>query len=565
MSKNNSNIAIHPSHSAAEVVTTELRHPGFGLKKLAREWPYRSVLCRWAAILLIATGMQIPIFQTLHATTPKNEESGAKSTVKKITDGGITSAVEDELIFESGVYPNDVDVSTSQGIVTLFGSVDNLLAKDRALKIAESVRGVLGVIDRITVSPISRPDEDIRKDILMALLQDPATESYQVAVSVQDEVAKLTGSVTSYTEKELAARIARGVKGVKDIQNDITINAFAKRTDSEIQADINDRLQWDIWINGNMIYTVVSSGKVTLTGSVGSAIGKSRAYDDAWVSGVTSVDYSGVKVDPRERNDELRKLKYAIRPDSAIKKAVKAALRLDPRVSAFSPNVTVEDGSVRLSGVVGNLKAKISAEQDAKDIVSVWRVENFLKVRPKEQPSDADMKKQLTAALFWDPLLDGYAIEATVTNRIARLTGSVASIAQKAEAQDVASRTKGVLFVHNSIKIEPEFSVTYSDWPESYAYDWPHLYHSPFDGTEMFQSQPYLSDEQIRKKIEDKFFWSPFVDRDDIKITVDGGVATLTGTVGTRIGWNEANNDAEKSGAIEVVNHVTIKKEGWLP
>jgi osmotically-inducible protein OsmY len=304
---------------------------------------------------------------------------------------------------------------------------------------------------------------------------------------------------------------------------------------------------------------------VTLTGSVGSAIGKSRTYDDAWVSGVTSVDYSGVKVDPRERNDELRKLKYAIRPDSEIKKAVKAALRLDPRVSAFSPNVTVEAGLVRLSGVVGNLKAKTSAEQDAKDIVSVWLVENFLKVRPKGQPSDADMKKQLTAALFWDPLLDGYAIDVAVTNHIVRLSGSVGSISQKAEAQDVASRTKGVLFVHNHIKIEPEFSITYSDWPESYAYDWPHFYHLPFDGTELFQSQPYLSDEQIRKKIEDKFFWSPFVDRDDIKVTVDYGVATLTGTVGTRIGWSEANNDAEKSGAIEVLNHVTIKKEGWLP
>ncbi len=174
------------------------------------------------------------------------------------------------------------------------------------------------------------------------------------------------------------------------------------------------------------------------------------------------------------------------------------------------------------------------------------------------------MKKQLTAALFWDPLLDGYAIEAAVTNRIARLTGSVATIVQKAEAEDVASRTKGVLFVHNSIKIEPEFSVTYSDWPESYAYDWPHFYHSPFDGTEIFQSQPYLSDEQIRKKIEDKFFWSPFVDRGDIMVTVKGGVATLTGTVGTRIGWNEANNDAEKSGAIEVLNRITVKKGGWL-
>ena len=75
--------------------------------------------------------MQIPALQTVHATTPKNEEGGAQSTVKKITDGGITSAVEDELIFESEVSPIDVDVSTSQGIVTLLGSVDNLFAKDK--------------------------------------------------------------------------------------------------------------------------------------------------------------------------------------------------------------------------------------------------------------------------------------------------------------------------------------------------------------------------------------------------------------------------------------------------
>ena len=110
-------------------------------------------------------------------------------------------------------FPNDVDVSTSQGIVTLSGSVDNLLAKERAVKIAESIRGVRGVIDRITVTPVSRPDADIRKDILTALLQDPATESYQVAVSVQDAVATLTGSVGSYAEKQLAARIAQWSQG----------------------------------------------------------------------------------------------------------------------------------------------------------------------------------------------------------------------------------------------------------------------------------------------------------------------------------------------------------------
>jgi len=86
------------------------------------------------------------------------------------------------------VFPNDVDVSTSQDIVTLSGSVDNLLAKERAVKIAEGIRGVLGVVDRITVTPMSRPDADISKDIQAALRQDPATVAYKVSVSVQDAV-----------------------------------------------------------------------------------------------------------------------------------------------------------------------------------------------------------------------------------------------------------------------------------------------------------------------------------------------------------------------------------------
>ena len=183
---------------------------------------------RWSAILLVAAITQTLVLPSLQAATAKRE----------ITDKGITFAVEKALMVEKGVIPNDVDVTTSQGFVTLSGAVDNLLAKERAVKIAESIRGVLGVIDRITVTPVSRSDDDIRKDILAALLQDPATESYQVTVSVQGAVASLGGSVGSYMEKQLAERVAMGVKGLKDVHNDITINYLAKRTDAEIAADI---------------------------------------------------------------------------------------------------------------------------------------------------------------------------------------------------------------------------------------------------------------------------------------------------------------------------------------
>ncbi len=167
---------------------------------------------------------------------------------------------------------------------------------------------------------------------------------------------------------------------------------------------------------------------MVLTGSVGSAVAKSRAFDDAWVNGVTSVDVSKLAVEPG-RNDEARQqFKYVIKPDSEIKQAVEMAFRLDPRVVAYSPDVTVQGGVAILSGVVGNVKAKTAAERDAINIAGVWRVENLLQVRPTGPRSDSEMEKQLKAALFWNPLLADVSIDVAVINRVAYLSGTVDSV-----------------------------------------------------------------------------------------------------------------------------------------
>jgi len=525
--------------------------------------PRGAIRGRWPASLLIAAGMQTLVLPALHAETGKQE----------ITDSGITSAVEAGLAEARGVSLNGVDVATSQGIVTLSGSVDNLLDQVRAQKTAEGIRGVLDVTDNITVNPASLPDEDIRKNIEAALKQDPATESYQTSVAAQDGIVTLTGSLASYAEKQLVTRVAEGVKGVKEVRNQITIAYQAKRSDAEIAADLKAVLQWgDIWINGDLITPVVKDGQVTLTGTIGSAISKSRAYDDAWVNGVTSVDDSGLKVDPGVRNGACENHKTSARSDADIQQSVQAALRSDPRVSAFSPDVTVVDGTVNLHGTVGNLKAETSAEQDAKHVVGVHKVESNLKVRSSETTVAADTQNQLKAALAWDPWLDDSpTIDVAVINRVAYLSGGVDSSFQKAEAQDVASRTKGVAEVRNHLKIVPDFTVSdydddygyYSDYDYGY-YGWPYYSESPFynespDYTyDVSGPQPYKTDAQIKKSIEDRMFWSPFVDRSDVKVAVDGGVATLTGTIGTWVGWGEAEKDAHKGGASFVRDRVKV-------
>jgi osmotically-inducible protein OsmY len=161
------------------------------------------------------------------------------------------------------------------------------------------------------------------------------------------------------------------------------------------------------------------------------------------------------------------------------------------------------------------------------------------------------MQKQLKAALSWDPLLDGPAIDVAVLNRAAYLSGAVDSSLQKTEAHDAASRIKGVVLVRNHLKVEPGFSICY--------YDWPFYRLSPYYVSETSEPQAYQSDEQIKKNIENAFFWSPFVHSDDITVSVDGGVATLTGTVGSWIAYGEADKDAHESGATVVRDHLNVK------
>jgi osmotically-inducible protein OsmY len=477
----------------------------------------------------------------------------------QVTDGGITFAVEQGLVAEKGVFPNYVDVTTTDGIVTISGTVIDLLAKDRSLKIAESIRGVRAVVDRLTVASQPRSDESIRNDVASALLQDPATESYRVTVSVRNAVAILTGSVGSYTERQLVARIAKGIRGVKEVVNDVTIDYQAKRTDAQIAADVKSRLQWDIWIDEDLIKSAVRAGKVILSGTVGSAIGKSRAYDDAWVAGVASVDDVGLKVEAWARDDMKRRMKYPIRSDEEIKNAVQAALRIDPRVSAYSPDVTVEGGIIILGGTVGNLKAKMSAGQDVQNTAGALGVDNLLKVRPNGSSTDSDIKGQLKAVLLWDPMLDTSTIDVAVADHVAYLSGSVESSLQKAEAQDAASRTNGVVAVVNHLKVEPDFSASRNASLDYLGYAWPYDTQSPYYFSEAFGPQAFLSDERIGRNIEQKLFWSPFVQKDDIKVSVDGGVATLTGTVGTWLGWAEADKAARRSGASTVHNRIRVK------
>jgi len=514
-------------------------------------------IVRWSSAVLMAAVMILLVSSRTQAATAPGASGahGPYPVGAPLTDSAITMAVENELLRDDNVFPNTIDVTSKMGIVTLAGTANNLLNRERVASIAECIRGVRGVIDLVTVTPVSRPDEDIRKDIVNALLDDPATESYQLQATVSNAVVILTGSVATYPEKKLVERIAKSVNGVVEIHNNISIAYLGKRTSAEMTGDITDRIQWDIWLNGDLINVSVMNGTARLTGTVGSVRETWRAFEDAWVDGIVAVDVSGLKVDATERDANRRKMAFAVKTNDEIKQAISATFHQDPRLKGFSPDVVVDDGEIFLRGTVGNIKAKISAEQDARNTVGVESVECLIKVRSKERLSDSAMAAQLKSALFADPVLGDYSLTVAVINHVAYLSGTVDSRFQMAEAMDVATRTKGVTMIINHIKIQREFS--------SFNADRLAIDPFPYTISEIYNATPHRNDDRLRVDIENALSWCPDVGWGDVKVTVNNGFATLSGSLLTWIGRTEADRAAQQCIETTVVNHIDVKKGAW--
>ena len=124
---------------------------------------------------------------------------------------------------------------------------------------------------------------------------------------------------------------------------------------------------------------------------------------------------------------------------------------------------------------------------------------------------------------------------------------------EKIEAEDAAAAVYGVVDVHNNLDvdkdIEPWLYDLYLDDVDPYDYDW---YEYPDYST-------VKNDWEIQEDIKDELFWSPFVDEDEVTVTVDDGMAILTGTVDT---WNErisAQQNAYEGGAVVVDNDLKVE------
>ena len=471
------------------------------------------------------------------------------SAAMKIPDTQITVAVERQFMLDPAVPSNAIDVETRNGVVKLSGEASNLGARMQAERIAETVKGVRSVVDEVAVEPTGLPPEEIQKGVIAALAADPASGGHGLTATVdRDGTVTLRGTVHGLVERELAKRVAASVRGVRRVDADIQLDFPAKRSDSEMQADIKERLRWDTLVDDSLIDVNVKGATATLTGIVGSAAETRRARFDAGVTGIKEVKSDGLEVERWARDDDLRTAKYVKKPDGDIRNAIKAALLYDPRVNAFPLTVVVTDGIAQLSGAVGNLSAKRAATDTARNTVGVAAVENYLHVRPADHYSSATIDENVRAALRRDALIDKDDVLVVTDGGVVKLYGVVDSPIERNQAEEVASRIAGVLEVQNYLMVQrPDLAV-----PLPGGYGWyPYRFIAQRQTTR-------ADDEAIAANIGREMYWSPYVNAADVQVTVDDGVATLRGSVRSRAERAAAVASAYEGGARRVKDEIEL-------
>lgn len=478
------------------------------------------------------------------------------ATGNVLTDRTIADAVDDELLFDPAVLSQSIHVTAREGVVTLTGVTDNILAKERATEVARSVKGVRSVVNAIEVKvPPERRGSDLQSLVVNALRDDPATDAYEINVmSGLDGQITLRGTVDSWQERQLAATVAKGVSGVTRLNNRLDVDfGDGERSDAEIQAEVTRRLQWDVLIDAEALDVAVEDGVVRLSGIVGSATERIRAEKFAYVNGVNKVEVGEVEIHDWAQVPYRRNSVPIYKSDSEVEAAVKDALVYDPRIDAGEVTVAIEDGTATLRGSVASLAAMRSAERNARNTVGVIEVINRIKVAPSGDGSDADVKKRVEAALARDPFVEGHEIAAVVSGGIVKLYGLVDNYHEKSQAEQAVERVSGVIATVNNLGVRDRGMPLVLD---------PFVSNYPADLYGWYDYRPRVSlrmDHKIRESIEDQLWWSPFVDADEVTVEVVDGRATLTGAVDSFAEWQAAAENAWEGGAVWVDNDLTIQ------
>ncbi|MES2607639.1 MAG: BON domain-containing protein [Pseudomonadota bacterium] len=214
--------------------------------------------------------------------------------------------------------------------------------------------------------------------------------------------------------------------------------------DAAIAVEVIDKLMFEPGLRSHNIIVLVKDGIVTLNGSV-------RTYVEKYLTEQATKNLRGIK-------NVIDKLEVELdtslqRSDIAIAEAIVNAIAWDASIKPTgNVEVTVENGSVILTGEVDDYYQKKRAAKCIKHMRGIKNIINHIMVRPiKISVDPQDVSKQIMREFQRNASLDAKIIHVVVDGSKVTLKGTVRSWAEKKEAHKAAWSVPGVTEVNDEL------------------------------------------------------------------------------------------------------------------
>jgi osmotically-inducible protein OsmY len=222
----------------------------------------------------------------------------------------------------------------------------------------------------MTTATITGTDVQVRRAVVRQLDWDPEVDAGAIGVSAHDGVVTLTGFVDTYVEKLAAERVAKRLRGVRGVANDITVRQMVGRTDPDIAHDAILALKARPAL-ADTVQVAVHRGHLTLTGQVEWLLQKEGAERAVkHVQGLLGV-FNHITVKPKSGQRDVRR-------------RITSALHHHADLDAHQIAVHVQDDTATLTGRVRTWMQRDAAERAAGSAPGIRHVDNQILVVPAE-------------------------------------------------------------------------------------------------------------------------------------------------------------------------------------